>query len=164
MKHFTKENFRTMSWKNGGGVTTELLRISDHTSDNPEDFLLRISMAQVKSDGPFSLYPGVDRHLLILEGNGCILNHQIRLTRNSQVYFFQGEENIDCNLIDGEISDFNVMVKRGWRNVKVERGIFSTYSGNELTYVFLAKSYELIEIENESVSFPEQECIIVSII
>jgi environmental stress-induced protein Ves len=160
MNRFTKENFRTMLWKNGGGVTTELLRISE----NNDDFLFRISIAQVNSNGPFSIFPGIDRHLLILEGNGCILNNHLRLTKESPVYFFQGEENIICHLIDGEIRDFNVMIKRGWRNARVEKGFFSTYTGKEITYIFLTKSFELIEIENESISFPEQECIIVSVI
>ena len=41
-------------WRNGGGVTRELL-----AWPSPGDWALRISVAEVERDGPFSRYPGV---------------------------------------------------------------------------------------------------------
>ncbi len=53
------------------GTTTEI-------AVHPEaaglgDFLWRVSMALVESDGPFSSFPGVDRTLTILSGEGIRL-------------------------------------------------------------------------------------------
>ncbi|MBM7325185.1 HutD family protein, partial [Agrobacterium sp. S2] len=48
-----------MPWKNGGGVTTEI--IVHPAKASMADFDWRISMANVAQDGPFSIFPGVDR-------------------------------------------------------------------------------------------------------
>ena len=53
-------------WKNGGGVTREVAAFPDGAGF--DDFLWRISMAEVRADGPFSVFPGVDRVLAVLEG------------------------------------------------------------------------------------------------
>ena len=37
-------------WKNGGGVTRELLRLP---ADGGDDWTLRISVADIAADGPF---------------------------------------------------------------------------------------------------------------
>jgi environmental stress-induced protein Ves len=39
-------------WRNGGGLTRELLAQSD-----PQDWLLRVSVADIHASGPFSVYP-----------------------------------------------------------------------------------------------------------
>ena len=55
-----------MPWKNGLGVTTEILiEPSDATIGN---FDWRLSMARIDADGPFSSFPNIDRLLLVLEG------------------------------------------------------------------------------------------------
>ncbi len=64
--------YRRMPWKNGAGETVEI-------AVSPEgaalfDFDWRISMATVATDGPFSIFPGIDRTLSILEGNGMSLS------------------------------------------------------------------------------------------
>src|SRR2546422_8818735 len=55
-----------MPWKNGLGVTTEILiEPSDATIGN---FDWRLSMARIGADGPFASFPNIDRLLLVLEG------------------------------------------------------------------------------------------------
>ena len=61
-------------WRNGGGVTRELL-----AWPSPDDWALRISVAEVERDGPFSQYPGVQRWFAVLSGGG------VRLTVAGQV-------------------------------------------------------------------------------
>jgi environmental stress-induced protein Ves len=161
MKHFTTEDFRIMPWRNGGGTTTELLRLPDKSG---EDFLLRLSVARVETDGPFSNFPGVDRHLIIINGNGCVLNNEIKLSTQSAPYSFPGEMKINCELLEGPLSDFNVMVKRGWKKADVVRKRISDCSGKAMTFLFLIDSNELYQLENESITFPEQDCIIVNLI
>ncbi|HEY3634719.1 MAG TPA: HutD family protein, partial [Caldimonas sp.] len=43
-------------WKNGGGVTRELLALPAG-----DDWRVRVSVAEVASDGAFSTFVGVDR-------------------------------------------------------------------------------------------------------
>lgn len=61
-----------MPWKNGGGVTRELVKLP-HPTD-PARFLARLSIATVATSGPFSAFPGIDRTLLMLEGRGMRLS------------------------------------------------------------------------------------------
>lgn len=147
-----------MPWKNGGGMTTELFRLPD---PNGEDFLLRLSIAQVASSGPFSNFPGIDRHLLILNGNGCILNGAKTLSVNSQTYSFPGELKINCELVDGEFEDFNVMLKRGWKQAEVLREKISSCTVKGSGFVYLIDSEILYQLENETLTFSEQDCIVI---
>lgn len=48
--------FRAQPWKNGGGVTREIVRWPD-----AEGFAVRISLAEVAVAGPFSRFPGYQR-------------------------------------------------------------------------------------------------------
>lgn len=99
-----------MPWKNGGGVTTELYRLS-----NDDSFLFRLSMASVSSDGPFSRFPNIDRILMLIEGNGFHLEGlNTSLTDNQTPLYFQGETPVNCTLINGPCLDFNVMTDRSY--------------------------------------------------
>ncbi len=120
MKHITQEQFQNMPWKNGGGTTTEIYRLNDEDSD---EFVFRLSMARIENDGPFSRFDGYDRHLVLLQGNGCILDSngkQLALTNSSKPYSFAGERKIDCRLIEGPVTDFNVIIGRNWGTALVE--------------------------------------------
>ena len=55
-------------WRNGGGLTRELLAWPSR-----DDWALRISVADIRADGPFSAFPGVDRWFAVLEGDGVLL-------------------------------------------------------------------------------------------
>ena len=56
------------AWRNGGGVTRELL-----VWPNAEDWLVRLSVAEIERDGPFSAFAGVDRWFAVLSGAGVLL-------------------------------------------------------------------------------------------
>lgn len=110
---FDKSSFQIMPWKNGGGSTLELFKISA----NESDFLFRLSIATVGSNGPFSIFPGIERILLLLEGNGFKLNkksQEIILDKTESPLYFQGEEEITCELLQGSCRDFNVMTRRDY--------------------------------------------------
>ena len=105
-------------WKNGGGVTHELWR-----APASGEFNLRMSIATVATDGPFSLFPGVDRVLTLLEGNGFALAGPAgrrEVTLVGQSIEFAGEQVWECSLLNGPVRDFNVMVRRGFP-VRVSR-------------------------------------------
>ena len=123
------DNFKVVPWKNGGGVTTELYRLDSSISN--DSFLFRLSLAEVKQDGPFSLFPGIDRILVLLDGQGFILKNpksEICLNQKLSPINFSGEEKIDCYLINEPCRDFNIMVKRDWGKATVA---VETISANE---------------------------------
>ncbi|MBX3689997.1 HutD family protein [Dokdonella sp.] len=103
---------RRVRWKNDGGWTTELAR------DPPqgEPFNWRVSIAQIEQDGPFSSFPGIDRELLLLDGNGIELDIDdappLRLAQRFERVHFAGEARVRCRLLAGPTRDFNVMVDR----------------------------------------------------
>jgi hypothetical protein len=107
-------HFRHMPWKNGSGTTCELLRLPH--PQRPDDFALRISIATVSQGGPFSHFPGIDRTLMLLEGEGMALQfgdgRRVTLADPLAPIDFLGEDSVDCTLLDGPLRDFNVMASR----------------------------------------------------
>ena len=105
--------YRRVRWKNNGGWTTEIARDPD---GDAADFRWRVSIADIESDGPFSSFPGVDRDLLLLAGNGIELDIDeaapLRLNERFQRVHFAGESHVDCRLLAGPTRDFNVMARR----------------------------------------------------
>lgn len=114
MRRLGPADYRDMPWKNGGGVTRELVKLP-HPSD-PTRFLARLSIATVGASGPFSVFPGVDRTLMILDGAGVALTvegtREVVLDRRLQPFAFPGEAEIHCRLLGGVVRDFNLMVDR----------------------------------------------------
>jgi uncharacterized protein len=111
---FGPADFREQPWKNGGGTTRELLR-APHPHD-PEKFAWRVSCATIATSGPFSVFPGIDRTLMLLAGDGFALHcgraPEIALTECGQMVHFSGDLATHCRLFDGPSRDFNLMVDR----------------------------------------------------
>jgi len=104
---------RRMPWANGGGVTSEI-------AVSPEDadmhaFDWRVSMADISHSGPFSSLPGVDRVLLLIEGEGMSLTidgARVEVTSDEPVRF-RGESEVEGWLDEGPTRDLNLMTRRG---------------------------------------------------
>jgi environmental stress-induced protein Ves len=99
-------------WKNGGGLTRELLAWPD-----PQQWLLRISVADIGASGPFSLFPGVDRWIAVLRGEGIRLATAgapvVALSAaQSLLHAFPGDVRTDCTALGEGTRDFNVMLRR----------------------------------------------------
>jgi environmental stress-induced protein Ves len=107
------------SWKNGGGVTRELMRMPLPGRAH-DDWLLRISVADIAADGPFSPFDGVTRWFAVLSGHGVDLRWPLAdggamrklVTPRSEPVEFDGARAPDCRLIDGPTRDLNIMVRR----------------------------------------------------
>jgi environmental stress-induced protein Ves len=128
------DGYRRMPWKNGGGETVEI-------AVSPEgaglaDFDWRVSMATVATDGPFSVFPGIDRTLSILEGEGMTLfiegREPVRLTQESDPLPFPADAPTSATLVDGAITDLNVMTRRGELGHSVRR--IGIDGGGELVF------------------------------
>lgn len=113
LRHLPEASYQRTRWKNNGGWTTELA-IEPAAADLNGDFDWRVSIADIEQDGPFSLFPGVERDLFLLDGAGMDLDIDgvaQRLDQSMQRIHFSGEARVDCRLIDGPTRDFNVMVR-----------------------------------------------------
>jgi environmental stress-induced protein Ves len=107
-------------WKNGGGVTREVAAWPPGAGLDAFDW--RISLADVAADGPFSAFPGVDRVLTVIAGDGLVLEIDERTTRlePGAPLAFPGEAVVMARLTAGPIRDLNVMVRRSAWTATVE--------------------------------------------
>lgn len=101
-------------WKNGLGSTREIaVQPSTASSD---DFLWRVSIAEVDSAAPFSSFPGIDRHIVLLNGSGFTMTldgqRTHALTTPFVPFAFPGEAKVEVTLAGGPTRDFNLMVRR----------------------------------------------------
>jgi hypothetical protein len=107
-------------WRNGGGVTRELLAWPDAV-----DWRVRMSVADVQSDGPFSRFDGIERWFAVLSGDGVLLRmaaEEHRLTPASEPLRFDGAARVDCSLTGGATRDFNLMAPPGRAQLRRVRG------------------------------------------
>lgn len=111
--HLTPADYREVPWRNGLGVTTEVLV---QPPDAGGGFAWRISVATIARAGPFSPFPGYDRTILVLEGAGIALDFgphgHATLARPFEPLAFAGEWPTTCSLLDGPVRALNVMVDR----------------------------------------------------
>lgn len=105
-------DYRRMRWKNGGGWTTELA-VYPSGSDSYD---WRISIAEIESSGPFSVFPGYDRAIALLAGIGmelrCEGRDAVRLEQRLHFVSFSGDAATQGVLISGPVRDFNVISRR----------------------------------------------------
>lgn len=97
------------AWRNGGGQTRELLAWPDAV-----DWQIRISLADIDTDGIFSAFPNTLRWFSVVEGRGINLNFEgenLTQTLMSNSLKFDGSQMPYCTLIDGSTRDLNLMVK-----------------------------------------------------
>lgn len=112
--HIAAADVRPQRWKNQGGWTRELLAWP-HASD----WLLRVSVADIEADGPFSAFEGVQRWIGVLQGEGIRLyEHELR--PGDELLSFDGALAPSCELIAGPTRDFNLMHRRGHGRLLVQ--------------------------------------------
>jgi environmental stress-induced protein Ves len=103
--------FRSQPWKNGGGVTHEIVRWPDSDA-----YDVRISIADDRTPGPFSRFPGyrrwsflADRAPIVLDVAGA-LHELVALGDHIEV---DGDAAIRCTLPAGPTRLLNVLVRHG---------------------------------------------------
>ena len=110
--------YRRLRWKNGAGWTREICACRGDGQGGlaADDWEWRLSIAEIESDAPFSAFPGIDRHLVLLGGNGLRLRfadgetHELHPPHQS--LRFAGEREVHGELLDGRTEDFNLMWRR----------------------------------------------------
>lgn len=101
-------------WKNGLGSTRQ---IAVHPPGaGSDDFLWRVSIAEVDSAAPFSRFPGIDRQIALLDGAGFTMildgSREHALTTPFAPFAFAGEAKVEVTLAEGATRDFNLMLRR----------------------------------------------------
>ena len=116
------ETFRTMPWKDGGGVTTELA-IDPPGASVAGPFRWRLSMARVERSGPFSRFPGMDRSLAVLAGAMEVEVGGARhcLVPGGEVLRFSGDAASSGTQLEGPVLDFNLISDRARIRHRLER-------------------------------------------
>ena len=110
MMHIIRHaSLRATPWKNGGGVTREIIRIPA----SGEIYDWRLSLAHIAADGPFSDFSGYARSMVLLKGEGFRLKlpreHQHVLDCMGDLFEFDGALAVSSELIGGPCHDLNLI-------------------------------------------------------
>jgi len=107
--------YRRERWRNQLGWTREIYRAPEEG-----EWSWRLSIAEIERDSAFSSFPGIDRELVLLSGNGMRLRfddgeaHELHPPHGK--LRFAGERVVTGELVDGPTHDFNLM----WRRDQVQ--------------------------------------------
>ena len=101
---------RAMPWANGLGTSYEVA--SDRNVDDV--WTWRVAIAPVVLDGPFSVLPGVDRQLVVINGEGMTLSIDGEIVEcpPGRVVRFAGDSVTIASLVDGPVVDLGLMTVR----------------------------------------------------
>lgn len=120
MRLIAAADCRRQRWRNDGGWTTEIMRAGDREDTG---FRWRASVAEIDGPGPFSTFPGVDRQLMLLAGEGLALDvdeqQPLHLQRRFQQAGFAGEADTHCRPLDGGVRVFNAMHLSGGPGIEL---------------------------------------------
>lgn len=112
LHHLPAHEYRRERWRNGLGWTREITR----WPQGADAWEWRMSIAEIDRDAAFSAFPGVDRELVLVHGNGVRLRFADGevaevLPPHGKVRF-AGEREAFGELVDGPTHDFNLMWRR----------------------------------------------------
>jgi len=117
--------YRSVPWKNGGGTTREVasdaVQAPVASATIADGFDWRVSVADVDAGGSFSTFPGIDRVITLVEGEGMVLTvdgtpHPVGPL---SPFAFSGDAATDCRLEAGTVRNVNVMTHRSRATAQV---------------------------------------------
>lgn len=107
--------YRRERWRNSAGWTREICK-----SPDADGWHWRLSIAEIEQDAQFSSFPGIDRELVLLSGQGLILRFGDGELQTLEPPHgrarFAGERDVRGELVDGPTHDFNLM----WRRDRID--------------------------------------------
>jgi environmental stress-induced protein Ves len=112
MRVLRESSYVAVPWNNGGGITRDILR---EPSDGAT-FDWRLSLATIDSPGPFSVFDGCARTLVLVRGAGVQLSFgqhgYSRLSAVGHMVLFDGAWQTSCKLLDGATIDLNLITSK----------------------------------------------------
>lgn len=156
-------------WKNGGGSTTEIAIAPIGASSDKFDW--RISLATIGASGPFSVFPGVDRTLALVDGPGVVLDigdeGRFTLSEDDPIVEFAGESAVTATLAlsGAPTTDFNVMTRRQCCHHRLGRRVLSGISEfaprGDVTILFLAEGDSLsVSSDSERIGLVRYDAVV----
>ncbi|MBI1862428.1 MAG: HutD family protein [Deltaproteobacteria bacterium] len=122
-RHLQPHDFPTVPWKNGKGSSKEL------ACDTNDPFRWRLTQSPLTEGGPFSQYPGYDRHLALLRGGPVTLYQSDGKSRRLiplEWFAFSGDHPMRSEVVTrGE--DLNVFTLRK----KAKASVFTMKAASE---------------------------------
>lgn len=127
MRIVGREDCETTPWRNGRGVASRLAIWP--VGSTHDDCEWQVTRARIVEDGPFSHYPGFDRHLVVLSGGGLELDvageaDAVRFTHAVSTplapFAFRGDWDVTCRLEGGPAEVLNVFTRRGRSAARIE--------------------------------------------
>ncbi len=107
-----QSSFTATPWKNGGGITHEVIRVPA----SGESFRWRVSVAHIDASGPFSDFTAYNRTMVLLRGAGLELSFAVgeprTLRKVGELAHFDGAVPTYCRLLNGPCVDLNLMVSK----------------------------------------------------
>ncbi len=111
--------YQRVRWRNGAGWTREILQSASRGVAGEDPALAwdwRLSIAEIEHATDFSRFPGVERELVLLRGNGLLLRFDDGQQRVLQPPHgrcqFRGEGVLTGEPVDGPVHAFNLMWRR----------------------------------------------------
>lgn len=153
------DQYTKMLWKNGAGFTLEIAR-----SQGDADFEWRISMADVTTSGPFSLFPNKQRIISVLDGQGMVLHVDelpAKTLNQGDIFAFHGESQVQSELLEGAIRDLNLIydpakfhARFQWLNDAARQAFISSA---DLIFIFNQGSGTQVSVEGDLFQLAAQE-------
>ena len=110
-RHLPSFEFQRERWRNGAGWTREILSAPGHGAA----FAWRTSIAEIEHDCRFSTFPGCERQLILLSGDGARLQfddgRETVLDPPHGRATFAGEDAPHC-IVSGRVQVFNLIADR----------------------------------------------------
>ncbi len=111
------EQGKITPWKNGRGQSREIAIEPKEAEFSKNDFLWRLSSAQVLEAGDFSHFPGYNRWLTLVEGKELLLHvndgEEMAALRAGENFSFMGKDAVKCEIPRGPIKDLGLIYKDG---------------------------------------------------
>lgn len=108
-RHLPAHGYRRLRWRNGLGWTREI----HAAEDGGGGWDWRLSIAEIEADGPYSVFPGVEREQVLLSGGGLALDFgggdERRLAPPHGRQRFPGDVPVAARLEAGRVEVFNLM-------------------------------------------------------
>jgi uncharacterized protein len=141
IKIIRQSDYKEGLWRNGQGVSWE---IAAHKDEGAADFSWRFAKARIDNNVPFSIYPGMDRIFMMLEGGGMDLEFEegkiLEVHEKWVPHEFSCDIPLNCKLLDGPSLDLNLFVDREKFRISAEilklNSVQQTISSPHLTIIF----------------------------
>ncbi len=117
----TRQTYQTKPWKNGKGITHDILLLPEGSEHSGFD--LRFALSPIDEKGAFSSFPGADRVITVIEGTLLELDFGDRMERLNQYQSLRFDTALAPmgDPVGGPIRVVNVMARRGaWDIVSCE--------------------------------------------